>query len=132
MTNDDTDLGEPSGLDDPQYGELAQDGLLPGQVQAGEPELDADGVPAQTRPARDRDRLLQIAGLICGIISAGLAITDYNHKLAGWLVALGFLAGGLAWGLPALQKRKPGSNSGRWAPAFSGQHSCLALSAWPG
>ena len=79
---------------------------MPGPVQAGRPELDAGGVPAQDRPARDRDRLLQIASLICGIVSAGLAITDYNHKLAGYQVALGFLAGGLAWGLFALMKDK--------------------------
>jgi hypothetical protein len=79
---------------------------MPGPAHAGEPELAARGVPAQDRPARDRDLLLLIASLICGIVSAGLAITDYNHKLAGYQVAVGFLAGGLAWGLLLIPKDK--------------------------
>ena len=106
MTTGHNQSGEPSSLEGSRHGELPPDDLMPGTGQAGKPELDAGGVPAPGRPARDRDRLLLIASLSCGIVSAGLAITDSNHKLAGYQVAVGFLAGGLAWGLLAFLKDK--------------------------
>lgn len=96
MTTDGTDPGELSSLGDPRHDELPQDDLIPGQVQAGEPELGADGVPALDRPVRDRRWLRWVACLICGIIPAALVIPDFNDKLAGYQLVLGFAAGGLA------------------------------------
>ena len=141
MTTGHNQSGEPSSLEGSRHGELPPDDLMPGTGQAGKPELDAGGVPAPGRPARDRDRLLLIASLSCGIVSAGLAITDYNHKLAGYQVAVGFLAGGLAWGLLAFLKDKNKSwkqlgvvrTSIVWAAMLLGTIglSFLAVITWP-
>jgi hypothetical protein len=98
MNTADADPGNPSSPDEPWDGQQPQD-LLPGQLQAHELELDAYGVPVQTRPTKGRAYLVAAGGLICGGVTAWLAVMDVRAKLPGYLVALGILLGVLS-GVP--------------------------------
>jgi hypothetical protein len=97
---------------DPQDGVLPQDDAVPGQVQAGEPELNDYGVPVQDRSAKGRIYVQEIACLICGAACFGLALTDYNGDnskghLSGYQTALAFLPGILAFVLAAFLENEP-------------------------
>jgi hypothetical protein len=104
MTTDHTDQADLSSLKDPQLSKPPQDDLVPSQMQAGEPELDAHGLPAQNQPAKGHTVpgaifwLIAIALLILGAVGAGIAITYgvSHHKLASDLVGLGNAASWLA------------------------------------
>ena len=78
-----------------------QQDALPGQPPSDGRELDADGVPVQEQPAKDRIYLLGvIAPLICGVVSTGLEYMALAypiiHNLPGWKGWLGPGAGFLA------------------------------------
>jgi hypothetical protein len=88
VNTDDTDPGNPSRLNEPGPGEEPPD-LLPGQPQAPELELDAYGVPVQHRPANGRTYLLVAGCLICGGVSAGLAVVGHWLRLPEYLAYLG-------------------------------------------
>jgi hypothetical protein len=88
MTTPDTDGGGLPGLED----------SMSGLAQAAEPELDAYGVPLQDRPPAGRIYWLSRAAVACGVVSAGLAITEAagHRRLPDYLVALGMVSGFLA------------------------------------
>ena len=104
MTTDHTDPAGLFSLKDPQHSKPPQDDLVPSQMQAGEPDLDAHGLPVQNQPAKGRtvpeaiSWLIAIALLIFGAVGAGIAITYgvSHHKLASHLVGLGNAASWLA------------------------------------
>lgn len=87
-TSPDVDWGGLPGLE----------GSLSGLVQAADLELDAYGVPVQDRPPGGLTYRLSVAAVICGVVSAGLAITEAagHRMLPGYLVALGMVSGLLA------------------------------------
>jgi hypothetical protein len=109
MNTDDADPGSPSSPDDSRDGEQPPD-LVPGQPQAHELELDSYGVPVQDRPAKGRAYLVAAGGLICGGVSAWLAIVNSRAKLPAGLVMLGMLFAisttGVPWLLGKVDKRK--------------------------
>jgi hypothetical protein len=88
VNTDDTDPGNPSRLNKPGPGKEPLD-LLPGQPQAPELELDAYGVPVQHRLANGRTYLLVAGCLICGGVSAGLAVMGHWLRLPEYLAYLG-------------------------------------------
>jgi hypothetical protein len=96
-----TDQADLSSLKDPRYSKPPQDDLVPSQMQACEPELDAHGLPVQNQPAKGPaipmaiSWLIAIACPILGAVSAGIAITYQvsHHKLAGHLSGLCIAAG---------------------------------------
>ncbi len=128
MDADDVGPGDPSSLNEPPRIEQPQE-LLADQPQAYEPELDAYGVPVQGRPWEVRTRLQAAASVICGVVSAVIAVTDSwiaYHTVPVWLgFVLGLVGAVLAADpLEAERKRRPSGRAQRCAASSGRQRYC--------
>jgi hypothetical protein len=105
VNTDNANPGNPSSPDEPGDGEQPQ-GLLPGQPETHELELDAYGVPVQGRAAKGRTTVVITGCLICAIVPAVLALVEgIYHDIPPTLVWLGVIMGFLPGGAAAFTER---------------------------
>jgi hypothetical protein len=110
MTENETGWGHPPDPEVAQHGEQPRDGLA-GQPRTGELDLDADSQAVQDRLAASRTYLIAASCLAGGLVSVGLAVTEWaehlDHDGVGGLAILGMVIGVVAGLTATVSLEKP-------------------------